>query len=101
GVQRLRDAIFAAAGESRWDQRVAQSLDEDLGRAHRALTTEAVTSGSDDEAADDLIGRVAARHAPMLDAYRALLDDIASDDRPSLTALIIAVRELGAATSSS
>jgi hypothetical protein len=33
----------------------------------------------------------------MLEAYRALLDDIAADERPSLAALLIAVRELGAA----
>jgi glutamate dehydrogenase len=95
GVPRLREAIFAAAGDSRWDQRVAQSLDEDLGRAHRTLTAAAVSAGSDDEPVDDLIGRVAARNGSMLDSYRALLDDIASDERPSLAALIIAVRELG------
>jgi NAD-specific glutamate dehydrogenase len=96
-VARLRAAIAAAAGDSRWDQRVAQALDEDLGHAHRALTTAAVNAGSTDEPVDDLIARVAARHAPMLDAYRALLDDIATDDRPSIAALTIAVRELGAA----
>jgi glutamate dehydrogenase len=96
-VPRLRQAIFAAAGESRWDQRVAQSLDEDLGGAHRALTTAVVTAGSDDEPVDDLLARVATSRAPMLDAYRALLDDIAADERPSLAALLIAVRELGAA----
>jgi hypothetical protein len=33
----------------------------------------------------------------MLDAFRALLDDVASDERPSLAALTIAVRELMAA----
>jgi glutamate dehydrogenase len=97
GVPRLREAIFAAAGDSRWDQRVAQALDEDLGRVHRALTTAAVTAGSNDEPVDDMLARVAALHAPMLEAYRALLDDIASDERPSLAALIIAVRELAAA----
>jgi glutamate dehydrogenase len=96
-VPRLRQAIFAAAGDSRWDQRVAQSLDEDLGRAHRALTTAVVTAGSKDETVDDLLARVATSRAPMLDAYRALLDDIAADERPSLAALLIAVRELGAA----
>ncbi|MBW3553191.1 MAG: NAD-glutamate dehydrogenase [Gemmatimonadetes bacterium] len=96
GVSRLREAIFAAAGDSRWEQRVAQALDEDLGRAHRALTTAIVTAGADDEPVDDLLARVATRHAPMLDAFRALLDDVASDDRPSLAALTIAVRELEA-----
>jgi glutamate dehydrogenase len=95
GVPRLREAIFAAAGDNRWDQRLAQSLDEDLGRAHRALTAAAVSDGSDDEPVDELLARVAARHGPMLDAYRALLDDIAADERPSLAALTIAVRELG------
>jgi glutamate dehydrogenase len=94
GVPRLREAIFEAAGQSRWDQRVAQSLDEDLGRAHRALTTLAINAGHDDESVDTLVARIAAEHAPMLRAYRALLSDMASDDRPSLSALSIAVREL-------
>jgi len=94
GVSKLRQAIFAAAGDSRWDQRVAQSLDEDVGRAHRRLTTAALMGGSDSESVDDLLARVAKRHAPMLEAYGELLDDIASDERPSLAALIIAVREL-------
>jgi glutamate dehydrogenase len=95
GVPRLREAIFAAAGDSRWDQRVAQSLDEDLGHAHRALTTAALTGGSDTEPVDELITQAASRHATMLDTYRTLLDDIANEGRPSLAALIIAVRELG------
>lgn len=96
GVPRLREAIFAAAGDSRWDQRVAQSIDEDLGRAHRALTTAAVTAGNDNEPVDHLIERVAARYASTLAAYRALLEDIASEEQPSLAALIIAVHELRA-----
>ncbi|CAN5881000.1 NAD-glutamate dehydrogenase [soil metagenome] len=97
GVPKLRHAIFAAAGDSRWDQRVAQSLDEDLGSAHRALTTAVVMAGSADEPVEALLARVADRRATALEAYRALLDDIASDERPSLAALSIAVRELGAA----
>jgi glutamate dehydrogenase len=99
GVARLREAVFAAAGESRWDQRVAQSLDEDIGRAHRALTNAVVTAGADTEPVDSLLARVAARRAPLLDAYGALLDDIATDERPSLAALTIAVRELAAVPS--
>ena len=94
GVPRLREAIFAAAGDSRWDQRVAQALDEDLGRAHRALTTAVVNEGTDDESIGDLIARVAARHATMLADFRALLDDVATDERPSLAALTIALRQL-------
>jgi glutamate dehydrogenase len=94
GVPQLREAIFNAAGDSRWEQRVAQALDEDLGRAHRAWTTAVATAGRDDEPVDDLLASVAARHAPVLDAFRALLADIALDERPSLAALTIAVREL-------
>ncbi|HEX6133516.1 MAG TPA: NAD-glutamate dehydrogenase domain-containing protein [Longimicrobiales bacterium] len=96
GVSRLREAIFAAAGDSRWEQRVAQALDEDLGRAHRALTTAIVMEGHDDEPVDELLARVATRHATMLAGFRTLLDDVASDERPSLAALTIAVRELEA-----
>jgi glutamate dehydrogenase len=98
GVQRLRHAIFAAAGNSRWDQRVAQSLDEDLGAAHRALTTAIVTAGDDAEPVDALLERVVEQRAEELAAYRTLIDDIAGDDQPSLAALIIAVRELAMAT---
>ena len=97
GVSRLREAIFAAAGDTRWEQRLAQAIDEDLGSAHRALTTAVVATGSDHEPVDDLLARVATRHAAALDDFRALLDDVASDDRPSLAALTIAVRELEAA----
>ena len=99
-VPRLREAIFAAAGDSRWEQRVAQALDEDLGRAHRALTTAVVTAVTDDEPVEEALARVASAHAPTLDAFRALLEDVAADDRPSLAALTIAVRELEAAWAS-
>ncbi|HSJ09048.1 MAG TPA: NAD-glutamate dehydrogenase domain-containing protein, partial [Longimicrobiales bacterium] len=96
GVARLREAIFSAAGNSRWEQRVAQALDEDLGRAHRALTTAIVTENNGTESVDGLLTRVEARHASTLGTYRALLDDVATDDRPSLAALTIVVRELEA-----
>ena len=96
GASRLREAIASAAGDSRWEQRVAQALDEELGRAHRALTSAVVTAGSDAEPVDDLLARVVTRHASTLDAFRAVMDDVASDERPSLAALTIAVRELGA-----
>ena len=95
GASRLREAFAAAAGDSRWEQRVAQALDEELGHAHRELTSAVVTAGSDGESVDELLVRVVTRHASTLDAFRAVMDDVASDDRPSLAALTIAVRELG------
>ena len=96
GVSRLREAIFTAAGDSRWEQQVAQALNEDLGRAHRAFTRAIVTAGSDNEPIEDLLARVRTRHAAMLQSLRALLDEIAVDERPSLAALTIAVRHIEA-----
>ena len=60
------------------------------------MTTAVVNAGSDDEPVDDLLARVATRHAAMLDEFRSVLDDMASDERASLAALSIAVRELTA-----
>jgi hypothetical protein len=54
----------------------------------------AVTAGGDDVPVDKLLDLAAARHATALAAFRELLDDMASDDRPSLAALLLAVRQL-------
>jgi glutamate dehydrogenase len=95
-VPNLRQALFDAAGTSRWDQRGARAIDEDLGRAHRAATAAVLAAGGGDDPVDALVEKVVASHVRELTAFRGLLDDIASDDRPSLASMIVAVRELSA-----
>jgi glutamate dehydrogenase len=95
-VPSLRQALFNAAGASRWDQRGARAIDEDLGRAHRAATAAVLAAGGPDVPVDDLMAKLGASHVEELAAFRALLDDIAADERPSLASMIVAVRELSA-----
>ena len=53
-----------------------------------------MTTGPENEPVDAALARVADAHAPMLATYRSILDDIAADDKPSLSGLSIAIREL-------
>jgi glutamate dehydrogenase len=94
GLPRLRDAIIASAGENRWDQRAAQVLLDELGRAHRRLAAAVVMAGEPDEPVEDLLERTCDRNARALAAFRQTVEDMAADERPTLSALIIVMREL-------
>jgi glutamate dehydrogenase len=95
GVPRLRAALFAAAGDSRWDKRAARALDDDLGDIHRDMTTTILSAGGQDEPVESLLAKVGVTHADTLEALRTLLEDIGSDETPSLAAMVVAIRELG------
>jgi glutamate dehydrogenase len=90
----LRHAIERAAGAGRWDQRAAQTLVEDLARVHRHLTAHVVTNGDRTSAIDTLVTGLAVRRATALRSYRSVLGELNLEERPTLAALIIAVREL-------
>jgi glutamate dehydrogenase len=97
-VARLRQALFDAASLSRWDQRAAQALTEDLGRAHQALTAAVVTAGTGQEPVETLLDTLRAGSEDEIRAYQELLADIGTEDQPTLSALLIAVRQLAALT---
>ena len=81
-VSWLRQALLDAAEEDRWEQRAAQDLGDDLGRAHHLVVARVMRSfsvGSD----IDVVGR-----------YRALLDEIRQEHTISLSGLSVAVREI-------
>ena len=93
----LRGAIPAAAGDNRWEQRAAQGLLDDLGRAHRTLTTEVLSEKGgkgDADRTEKTLQRVTDRHAEELAGYLALVDEIATENALNLPALSVAVREL-------
>ncbi|HUF13271.1 MAG TPA: NAD-glutamate dehydrogenase domain-containing protein [Longimicrobiales bacterium] len=95
----LRTAIAKAAGDSRWEQRAAQGLVDDLGRAHRLLTAEVLREGREIGAAEQTrveraIERVRERHAVELQDYLHLIEEIAAEGGVTLSALAVAVREL-------
>jgi glutamate dehydrogenase len=95
-IPRLRVAVSNAAGGSRWDQRAAQMLSDELRRAHRRVVIAALAGGSDADEPEDLLARATTKHAAELSEYRRLLDDMATDDRPTFSALIIVVGALSA-----
>jgi glutamate dehydrogenase len=90
----LRIGIANAAAGGRWEQRAAQTLLDDLGNAHRRLTTAVVNAGGTDEPVEALVAKVAAEKQHRLAAFRELLEEIGADERPGLAALAIAVRAL-------
>ncbi|HUH11749.1 MAG TPA: hypothetical protein VMK65_01510, partial [Longimicrobiales bacterium] len=93
-VPALRQALVDAAGGSRWDQRAAQALTEDLRRAHRLLTGLVMREGGPHEEVEGLLGRVREQRAGELESYRALLEEIRGEGEPTLPALSLAIREL-------
>ena len=70
---------------------------DDLGRAHRALTTEVLAGKGGKRGADQIdqmVDRVREQHAQELGDYLALVDEIAAESALNLPALSVAVREL-------
>ncbi len=89
----LRQAIADTAGDDRWEQRLADELLDDVGRAHRKFTARVVTEGGADEALELLIERVLERRARDVAGYLELVAEVRGS-RPTLAALGLAVREL-------
>lgn len=89
----LRQAIFEFAGKGRWDQRVAHVLLEDLGRAHRTLTARLLADGRTGSI-EERIEAMIAEKGFELARIRALLEEIRTDERPTLSAFAVAVREM-------
>lgn len=90
----LRDMLYHAGGDDRWDQRAAQALLDDLGHAHRELTALVVEQGSASDDVDRLIDRLRQRRGRELARFREILNEIRAEGHPGLAALSITVREL-------
>jgi len=85
--------LFGVAGDDRWEQRAAQSLAEDLSRAHHriaalvAVSTESPTAVS--------ARALLESRARDLDRFLRLMDEVRSDDEETtLSGLSVAIREL-------
>jgi glutamate dehydrogenase len=82
----LRQAIFDSVGEDRWEQRAAQALAEDLGRAHYRLTRRALMSPGEKEEI--------ATGSNDFARFRELMEEIRAEDAISISGLAVAVREI-------
>jgi glutamate dehydrogenase len=82
----LRQAILGSAGDDRWEHRAAQSLAEDLSRAHHSLTRRALESPGEDGGIDTSTRDFA--------RFRDLMDEIRAEEGVSISGLAVAVREI-------
>jgi glutamate dehydrogenase len=92
-VPTIRQALFDAAGDNRWDQRAARGADEDLSRAHRMMTARLLAAGNLD-GPDGVEEPGTAVRDEHLQDFRALLEEIRSEDRPTLSGMMVVIREL-------
>jgi glutamate dehydrogenase len=90
----LRHTLQSAAGDDRWEQRVVQGLMEDLTRAHHRVTVllmERVRVGGDVEAE---AAALVATHAPEVQRFQDLLQELGDEERVSVAGVSVAVREV-------
>lgn len=90
----LRQAIQAAVGNDGWEQRAAHLLDEDVRAVHRRLTASAVANAGANGDVAGVVNQLMTRDARALEAYRAISAELKAEERPTLAALITAVREM-------
>lgn len=90
----LRDRIQAAAGSDGWEQRAAHLLDDDVRSAHRRLTASVVGAAGANGDVAAVVREIIGRNASELEAYRAISAELKQEERPTLAALITAVREI-------
>ena len=90
----LREAIFAAAGDDRWEQRAAQALSDDLTWAHQKMVATAVRMRAGSPSVDEAVDELSKLMAVPLRRYQDLVGEIEAEGRSGLPALTVAVREL-------
>jgi glutamate dehydrogenase len=93
GVPWLRRHIFETAQDDRWEQRAAQSLSDDLNRAHHLLTTQAMWVRKSTDTVDAAVDQLHSMMRRELARYASLIDEVQSEEYPSLAGLSVLVRE--------
>jgi glutamate dehydrogenase len=90
----IRQAIFAAAGDDRWEQRAAQALSDDLTWAHQHLVAAVMGLRSTVDSVDAAVETLTQRHQARFNRYQELVAEVEMEDRIGLPALTVMVREL-------
>jgi glutamate dehydrogenase len=92
----LRRAIFQSAEDGRWEQRAAESLADDLTRAHHNVVVQIMRSREDGWEIDRVADRLLHSRARDVTRFRELLDEIRAEANLSLAGVSVAVREISA-----
>ena len=90
----LRQSIFDAAGDDRWEQRAAHALNDDLTWTHQRLVAATMRVRAATDSVDAAVDTLSAEHQEPLKRYQDLVEEIESEGRTGLPALTVAVREL-------
>jgi glutamate dehydrogenase len=90
----LREAVYDAAEDDRWEQRAAQALADDLNRAHHKLVAQVMTGRDDVPDVGEAATRLLEHRERSVERFRRLLDEIQSEETMSLSGLSVAVREI-------
>jgi glutamate dehydrogenase len=90
----LRNAIFDSAEDDRWEQRAAQALIADLGRAHHKLVAQVMRIRDGSASVDQAAERLIASRASDVGRFQTLLQEIRSEPAMTLSGLSVAVREI-------
>jgi glutamate dehydrogenase len=90
----LRQSIFAAAGDDRWQRRAAQALSDDLTWAHQHLVKALMRLRAQTDSVEAAVEELSAAHQVQLDRYVELLREMDAEERVELSAFTVAVREL-------
>ncbi len=95
----LKQAIFDAAADDRWEQRAAQALSEDLTRTQRDLAGAAVAFSREAGDLEEGLRRMEEAAPRSVARFREALDEIQEEERITLSAVTVAVREIMGAAS--
>ncbi len=94
----LRESIFQAAGDDRWEQRAAQALSDDLTRVHQRVVAAIMRERAAMPSVDAAVDHILTRHSEGLGRYEELLAEIEGDGEAHLPGFTVLLRELGALT---
>jgi glutamate dehydrogenase len=90
----LRQSLFDAAGDDRWEQRAAQALSDDLTWAHQRLAAAVLQLHREAASVDGAMDQLASFHRERIDRYQEMVREVEGGEGASLAALTVVVREL-------
>ncbi len=90
----LREAVYDAAEDDRWEQRAAQALADDLNRAHHRLVARVMADRDGAPDPSEAAARLLEHRERSVQRFRQLLDEVRAEEAISLSGLSVAVREI-------
>jgi len=90
----LRQCLFDAAGDDRWERRAAQALSDDLTWGHQRLVAAGMSRQTQAGSVEDAVDELVEEYRGGLDRYHELVREIEAEEKIRLPGLTVVVREL-------